>query len=243
MDRDVNRAIRTVVRPFLKARGFDRNTARWSWRHREHKVDCIHFWSPYNWVGAAVYDITTFSFQIDLGVYFVDIPPVGPGPKEKSGRLLPTDPECHIRRNLTPPAEQQRPSGRGVWYVDPDGTNLAEVMDSARDALERDASAWFSRFDDRQSFLELLLTDDEQDAEAGWGIGAPGSPSRNYMVGYMARSLGYNEIAITHLEAYLASAREASRLGLGAYDFIHERVEADIAVMRSHLGKAKSCLG
>jgi hypothetical protein len=234
--KDVNQAIRRLIRPFLKERGFDTSTARWIWRHQEHTIDCIHFWSPFNWVQAAVYDITTFSFQIDLGIYFTDIPPEGPGPKEKRGHLLPEDSECHIRRHLRPPAEQQKVLMPWLWYIDPNGTNLEETVDVAKEALERDALPWFDLFMDRKSFFRLLLVGEGQGNEEGWGYGAPNSQSRNYKVGYLAKSLGYNEMAITHLEAYLESARELGKLGLGAYALIHERVELDIAVMRSRLG-------
>jgi hypothetical protein len=72
--KDVNQAIRAVIRPFLKEQGFDRSMARWDWRHQEHKIDCIRCWSPYNWVEAEIKGITTFSFQIGMGIYFVDIP-------------------------------------------------------------------------------------------------------------------------------------------------------------------------
>jgi hypothetical protein len=123
-----------------------------------------------------------------------------------------------------------------LWYIDPDGVNLEEVINSVRYALERDALPWFDRFGDRESFFELLLADEKQGDEVGWGYGAPGSQSRNYKIGYLAKSLGHIEMAIIHLEAYLESARELSKLGLGAYALIHERVKSDIAVMRSQLG-------
>ena len=35
-----------------------------------------------------------------------------------------------------------------LWYIDPDGVNLEEVINSVRYALERDALPWFDRFGD-----------------------------------------------------------------------------------------------
>jgi hypothetical protein len=188
-------------------------------------------------VEAEIKEITTFSFQIELGIYFVDIPPEGHGPREKSGRLLPKDYQCHVRLGLQKPAEHPKPSMPFLWYIDPDGVNLEEVVNSVRYTLERDALPWFDRFSDRESFFELLLADVEHGDEVGWGFGAPDSQNRNYMVGYLAKSLGHNEMAIACLEAYLESAKEHGKLGLGAYNLIHERVESDIAIMRSQLGR------
>ena len=225
----VNLEIRKTIRPFLKERGFTRFAPRYCWRHRENAIDVIHFWSPYNWIYAEVMGITTFSFQIDMGIYFPDIPQRYPDHiKKQSGRLLPKEYESHFRRRLYKSIEQPEHPGAELWYIDPNGDNLEDVINDVRFVIERDALPWFDTYTP-ETFFDLMRTYKGGDLDIGLVCGG------NYMAGYLSKSLGHYEMAIEYLEAFLISEKKKRKSGSTSDDSIQQSVETDIEYMKSQL--------
>lgn len=84
---DVNRLIRSIVRPVLKAQGFEVATARSVWRHRADTIDVVNFQS-FNRYNADVLGCSTFSFAVNLAVYLNAIPAEHPI-SVRAGRVCP----------------------------------------------------------------------------------------------------------------------------------------------------------
>lgn len=65
------------------------------------------------------------------------------------------------------------------------------------------AEGWFLRFEDRAGVLAFLLSDENEDV-----AGAPGSPVRDWLIGYLAPHAGRPELAAEHLGRAAAFYRE-----------------------------------
>jgi hypothetical protein len=91
-----------------------------------------------------------------------------------------------------------------VWYVDPSGQNLNEVIEDAKKAIREIGLPWFSRFTDLNEVLRTLHEDSESH-EGTWGFGTKTSPMRHFMTGFTALAVGQTGSAKEHLQKALAS--------------------------------------
>jgi hypothetical protein len=73
----VNKEIRALIWPALKAAGFSSFSARTAWRYEKDQVEVVNFQS-FNRHNADVLDVTTFSFAVNLGSYLCYVPPQWP---------------------------------------------------------------------------------------------------------------------------------------------------------------------
>jgi hypothetical protein len=154
--RAVNRAIRATVGPYLKTRGFERWTDRNFGRRRPHSVEVVNFQSFNEYLAARV-GCTTFSFALNLGIYFDSVrflpwlkQPIPARPKEY---------ECHARRRVaSPPENGER---RDIWYVDEEEATLRELIPLVVKALDEQAVAWFEEFSDLERALQAFETREE----------------------------------------------------------------------------------
>jgi hypothetical protein len=231
--RVVNRRIKTDIWPLLREHGFSHFTSRTAWRYLPEQVHVVNFQS-FNAHQAGVMNITTFSFHLNLGVYLAAIPSqYGKDVPLRNGQPAPAEWACHLRRMLGKPIVQRtlesaarpdvgRDNWRWYWIVDGEGTNLGELMDAARAALGSQALPWFARFTDPREVLRTLVEEEDSIPDT-WGFGRLGSPSRNYFIGYVARSLGETDIARRGLTAALES---------GCYETVRPRLLSDLAQLR-----------
>jgi hypothetical protein len=175
---DVNRALRGAVWPALKEHGFDRRTARTAWRDRSDQVDVVNFQS-FNAYNAAVLGATTFSFQINLGTH----PRCRTSTRtpQRNDQVRPQEYECDFRRQLTKAISQSEIDRPTLWFVRPDGANLAEVIDDARLALLGTGLGWFDRLAGLDAMLSAARNAPE-DMGNTWGMGNIGSPHRKALV-------------------------------------------------------------
>src|SRR5262245_7212187 len=145
----VNKRIRAEIWPLMKKEGFSKFTARTAWRLADHRIDVLNFQS-FNSYNASVMDITTYSFAINLGSFFSDVPrehrKEGFGWGE--GLKLPAEYDCDFRGRLRKTLDQEGMGGRSIWYVDPGGRYLEPVIADTRAVIARDALRWFERLSD-----------------------------------------------------------------------------------------------
>lgn len=173
----------------LREEGFDDFTARCAWRHFEDRIWLVNFQS-FNSYFSLVDGCTTFSFALNLGVYFYAL-------SEKDDfkeHVRPKCYECHFQGKLFKAITQQNYSRKDIWYVDPEGLNLLEVLDDARRVLLRDGMAWFDRLSELRSVFDILVQEDQQ--ETFFGIGARWSPHRKLLIGRAAVALGEEELGL-----------------------------------------------
>ena len=176
--RDVTTAIRELVRPALREVGFSRFAGRNAWRIGQTKIDVVNFQSFGNWLADRL-GCTTFSFGVNVGCYFPNVPPSPLFPRTNANQL-PKEYECHFRGELHRKLEQPEWDRRDIWYVDPDGIYLEPALRDAIRALLTEGMAWFARLDDRAEVLRILregpMTKDLQ------GYGNPGSQVRRHLL-------------------------------------------------------------
>jgi hypothetical protein len=96
----VDQALRTALWPALKEAGFNRRTGRTAWRDHGLAVECVSVQS-FNAYRADVIGATTYSFGINLGVFFEAI-----ASRSAMGGLVkdfsrPKEFECHLRKFVT----------------------------------------------------------------------------------------------------------------------------------------------
>jgi hypothetical protein len=190
-NRDVSRAIRAVIRPLLRQHGFVQFSERSAWRDGAGVIHVVNFPSPgYDRAVAAGY--ASHPLAVNLGVYYPDVPKeAGQRPvRQHRGWPLPAEYESHIRRWLRPSFNQLQAAGYGhLWYIDPGGNNVADVLDDVVMHLECDAFPWFERWSDLPSVVQWLRTSDAV-PDGTFARGANPSPSRSYLIGYLARATG-----------------------------------------------------
>jgi hypothetical protein len=198
----VSKEIKKSIVPILKDNGFQTFTARNAWRHGDNKIDVINFLS-FNSYRAAVFGCTTFSFVITLGVYFKFIPSQFKYMPEyelkvRSNMICPETPYCHVRKQLQKTIKQDEYAGNDVWFVDPNGKNLDDVITNAASVINSDSFSWFSRFENLEETLRMMRFDEEYKFADHYG--RIDSPIRNYQIGYMALKLGDYDLAETSLK-------------------------------------------
>jgi uncharacterized protein DUF4304 len=198
----VNREIKSLIRPLLQDAGFTHFTMRTGWRYSGQKIDVVNFQSFNSYLANSL-GCTTYSFCVCLGCSFEAIPR-SERVKGKDDFLRPEEYECHFRRPLQKTIQQPNLKRTDVWYVDPSGQNLRVIIEDARKAILEHGLPWFSRFADLNEVLRTLQEDSESH-EGTWGFGTKTSPSRHFMTGYVALSLGRTQLALDHIQNALLS--------------------------------------
>jgi hypothetical protein len=177
--RVVGAAIRRRAHPVLNGAGFDEFTIRKAWRQSGQTIDHVTFRSFTSYIAAGV-GCTTFSFSVEVGVYYRCLDP---------GLRRPEDYHLTFRSVLGKSLRQPifHPYGRtqasdrpDVWYVDPGGQILDAVVDDAVVSLQRQGLPFLEKYSDPARAFESLLS--ERSKATGFGMagvlmpGNPGSP-------------------------------------------------------------------
>lgn len=201
--RVVNREIRREIWPCLREKGFDTFSTRTAWRHLVDRVWLVNFQS-FNSHFSSVDGCTTFSFALNLGIYFCRLA----GEDETTVQGRPKDHQCHFRGKLFKQIAQEHYARKDIWYVDPQGRNVLEVLDDARNVLLLDGMPWFDRLSELTHVLEILVHEDENDTL--FGIGGKWSPHRKLLIGRAALATGQEDLGVRVLgeaEAEMRSNR------------------------------------
>ncbi len=199
---NVNKEIKSVIRPLLQDAGFSQFTLRTAWRYSGEKIDVVNFQSFNSYLANAV-GCTTYSFCVRLGCS-LDAIPQRAIVKRKNGYLRPEEYECHLRLALQKSINQRNLKRTDIWYVDPTGKNLEVVIADAKKAILEIGLPWFSRFGDMKEVLRTLLEDSENNAGTS-GFGANPSPIRHFMTGFTALTKGKMGLARERIKQALDS--------------------------------------
>ncbi len=169
---EINKAIRRSLSPQLKQNGFTRVQTRrnWGWRGPctwvlELRAVGAHFgavtgWPPMSigvWIGV-FYDFV----PRDVPVVFELSPEAKPLPREwdcpqRSHLDIGLD-QRRYRQQLNNPAEKARTD---IWWVEPDGGNLEEVMEDITHQFLAQGLFWFERMTD----IHAVYTEIEREHE------------------------------------------------------------------------------
>jgi hypothetical protein len=209
----VNRALRALVWSQLGRLGFVRRTSRTAWRDSEAVIHVVNFQS-FNRYLADLMSATTFSFSVNLGVFYPEIANISGMSAFLRDPVRPKEPHCQARKHLAKGiAQPGDPSQRArldphldsaaprawvdrpdVWLVLADGSNVEDVVIDARDGVLADGIPWLERLSDlgeaRRHFAEV------PGSTLGPGIvgeqygGGLGSPNRLQSLGALSAVLG-----------------------------------------------------
>jgi hypothetical protein len=208
----VDQALRAVLWSALKRAGFSRRTGRTAWRDRGDAVECVNVQS-FNTYLASGMGATTYSFGVNLGVFFEAI-----ATRSSMGAFVndysrPKEYQCHLRKFLTKGFAQpnvlskpmfgigpSRPSlgtwidRPDVWLVLPDGSNVEVTVNDATERVIADGLPWFDAVSDPREAIRRLVDEPDifagQDAPREMYGGALGSPSRWNAIGALAAAGG-----------------------------------------------------
>lgn len=196
----VNKAIKKTIWSFLKEQGFSNFTTRNAWRFNQDRVEVVNFQSFNSYLAESL-GCTTYSFGVNLGIYFIDIPNEIPNNpiKEKDGCILPEEYRCHFRKNLYKSLNQKEFNRQDIWFIDSSGNNIDLAMNDVKEMLISDGFKWFEKYSNMDEVLKTLLNDVEE-VNGTWGFGRKDSPSRNYISGYIAYFLKEYGLAFQLLE-------------------------------------------
>ncbi len=160
----------------LVGAGFTEFTARKAWRETEHTVDHVTFrsYSAYN---AGVLGCTSYSFTVEVGVFYKCIKP------DLDRRV--EDYDCEFRAFIGKNIVQDffrtewgpARDAPEVWYLLPDGSNLSSVVEGACALLVRDGLPFLDRYHDPALASKGLMTERWTDvAFDRLGVMMPGNP-------------------------------------------------------------------
>lgn len=161
----LNKPLRRLVSPVLRAAGFQRVDARNAWAWRD---DCIWVFSIRG-VGSYFSDCTGWpasSVGVWLGVRYTFISSPGPVKVDRVGRPLPVESMCHMRSHLNRRLSQNdrieglsNAAERGrtdLWWVDREGANADEVALDIAFTLSDQGLPWFSANSDHRLALQSV---------------------------------------------------------------------------------------
>lgn len=210
----VAREIKREIWPLLRQEGFTEFSPKTAWRHTSEQIHVVNYQSFNSYLAEGV-GCTTFSFALNLGIFFHAIPVEYPVRKGPDSSVKPQEYDCHFRHQLLKGIDQPILQRRDTWYVEPDGSNLLQCLDDSRSAILREGLPWFSRFESLDYVLSLLM-DHENLPEV---TATRTSPARKRMIGYVARRLGQTNIS----EPLIAEAESEFRAIMERFDSIGRR--------------------
>lgn len=170
----VSKEIKRAVFPELQKLGFTKFSGRNAWYLSRDTIQVVNFQSFSNHVAGGV-GCTTFSFAVNLGVYFTAID----GVPEK----LPSEYQCHLRNHLrkginqsglfTPFGSHTDKDREDVWYVFEDGSNVSSTVNDALGQIMNNIE-WLNQVSDPLVALRFLATQENRNGEDyGGNIGSP----------------------------------------------------------------------
>jgi hypothetical protein len=169
---EINKVIRKLLSPTLKENGFSKVNTRNNWGWHDHSIWVLNKAT----VGNYFSDVTGWSpmsIHVDIGIYYDFVPPeegeikVGSKsellPKYHEGQLQKQlycnlDQSKYIRR-LNNRAEKER---NDIWWVQPDGSNINEVISDIRESFLSDGLEWLRKYTD----VEIAFNEIEKEHDS-----------------------------------------------------------------------------
>ena len=161
---DIDKMIRKIIFHSLKENGFSKTKRRTAWGWHD---DCIwvfhikavgHFHSSItHWPSA--------SLTVNLGIYYPYLPHIKEAKKDKNGLMYPKEYECNRRAELTCSYDQLKytefvncnsseKKRRDIWWIQPDGSNISEVINDINNRFLEHAVKWFGEKSNKELALQ-----------------------------------------------------------------------------------------
>lgn len=154
----IDKSLRKSVGSFLRQEGFNVVQARTAWGWHQNCIWVLKIRA----VGSYFSSVTgwpSMSINVDVGIYYDFIPGVGKGIEiDRQGRMRPEEYRCHLRLQLERTLQQSQyvsilrsrveRERRDIWWINPDGANLFDVLDDIVKTIENQGLPWLRRFSD-----------------------------------------------------------------------------------------------
>jgi hypothetical protein len=211
---EVNKSLRRLVSPVVRAHGFQKVGPRKSWSWRDSCIWICFIRS----VGSYFSTVTGWppmSLVVDLGVFYDFIPSRRKIKQDSKGQLLPEEYQCELifrsqlsrlidqdsyTMRLANPADRAR---RDIWWIERDGSNVEEVAVDIAARFVDQARPWFDKLSDLNfAFAQI---ENEKDCYSKYRAAT-----------YFAKRLGLEE-KYTHYSKFLeAEEKKLHSKGLQA---------------------------
>ncbi|OGX79083.1 hypothetical protein A6395_08790 [Exiguobacterium sp. SH31] len=161
---EINKVIREHLSPALREQGFQKVNTRHNWKFNEHNIWVIDVTA----VGSYFSDVTgwpSMSVFVECGIYY---PFLNTGDFDvkigKKGESLPRVHHCYLRLSLDSTLDQSaytqtlknqaERSRKDLWWIEPDGSNVDDVVMNIRDVVLNQAIPWFEKYVDWSLVME-----------------------------------------------------------------------------------------
>lgn len=155
---EINKVLRKHLSPALREQGFQKVNTRHNWKFNQHSVWVIDVTA----VGAYFSDVTgwpSMSVFVECGIYY---PFLNNGDFDvkidNNGESLPRAHHCYLRLSLDSTLDQSaytqtlknqaERSRKDLWWIEPDGSNVDDVVMNIRDVVLNQAIPWFEKYVD-----------------------------------------------------------------------------------------------
>lgn len=202
----IKRQIETHVARLFNARGFARRRGRCFYRHFDNRVEVIEL-RFLRALGRRVEKSMgkgEADFDLPAGVFFTRVPDYSlHGLVEKDGRLLPTEPECHVRFSpIVPFGHFGRP--RHHWHVAKGQESVSQALGEIEEVLDTSLQTFFDQFSNEEKAIDFIGHHPDPGPDKGpWGYGPKDGMSWNWLNGFLGRHLGRFEQAEESLKTVL----------------------------------------
>ncbi len=221
----INKVIRRIISPVLRENGFSKVNTRNNWGWHDHCIWVLDIRA----VGKYFSDVSGWppmSISIHLGIYYDFIPEVFSEQitikQDDKGGLIPKEYECHSRATLLctlnqshytkvlgNPADRKR---EDIWWVEPDGSNIEEVVNNIKDSFLSGKVKWFEPYIEDASLSGIEWFNRLSDVDYVLRIIEPQRDcyAKFYNATFFAKHLGYKD----KFEEYKGElTEEAKRIG------------------------------
>jgi len=192
--RAVSRILRDELHPYLKNIGFTKFKGGRAYRYDEGCVLGFTTAAVGNYF-SQVTGYPTASFTATAWAHYDCIPSFEQRPMNPKSAFLPKNSHFAIDLGVVSPAiksirkcrsepEQER---NDIWWVEPDGSNLAEIAQDLKAAVVAQATPWWDAMLDAANALNVAAE-------------MPSSPHRSFLMYFLAKSLNRADIEIENEE-------------------------------------------
>jgi hypothetical protein len=154
---EINKVIRRTLSPALRATGFMHVQTRNNWAWYGDVIWVLNI-RAVGYYFSRVTGWPPMSVCVWLGTFYTFFPVTFSIKRHSDGRLLPEEWICQMRSHLSCALDQTALKARldtepekrrsDIWWIEPDGSNVKEVIENIRDVYLTDGTRWFQQMSD-----------------------------------------------------------------------------------------------
>lgn len=162
--KDIDKSIRKTIFPSLKENGFAKVKGRNAWGWHD---DCIWVFNirPVGKEHSMVTSWPEVSLTVYLGIYYTYLPHIRDAKMGENGLLYPKENECNRRSQINCSYDQfkytefadcniSEKKRRDIWWIEPDGSNLCEVVNDINNGFLNYAVKWFKEKSNKELTMQ-----------------------------------------------------------------------------------------